>query len=178
MPTITIVTGSARPGSVNQKMTDIVKTNLESKNVTVNVANLVDMNLPFFNAELPPSAEGYQIPHESVKNWSKIITESDGVVFVVPEYNHSLSAIQKNALDWLYSEWAEKPAAFVGYGWYGAANSFETFKHVNDVVKMKLGGQMTGLTFMKELAVDGSILDEAAVTESLEATIGELLQAV
>jgi NAD(P)H-dependent FMN reductase len=177
MTRIVVVTGSARPSEVNKIMTEYVAKKLEAKNVEVKVADIATMNLPFFDAATPPSAEGYEAPHESVREWGKTIDEADGVVFVVPEYNHSLSAIQKNAIDWLYTEWNEKPAAFVGYGWYGAKHSHAHFIDVNDVVKMKLGETFTGLTFMKELNVDGSFADEQAAEAAVDATLDELLTA-
>jgi len=178
MSHIVVVTGSARPGAVNVSVTKAVKSRLEAKQANVVIADVAEMNLPFYDAALPPSAEGYEAPHESVKKWSETISQADGVVFIVAEYNHAMSAIQKNAIDWLFAEWKDKPAAFVGYGWYAGKYSYENFKHVNDVVKMKLGETITGLTFMKEVAVDGSLLDEEAVTTAIDATIDELLDEV
>ena len=37
-------------------------------------------------------------------------------MFVTPEYNHSTSGALKNAIDFLYHEWTNKAAGFVGYG--------------------------------------------------------------
>jgi len=44
-------------------------------------------------------------------------------VFVTAEYNHSIPAVLKNALDQIFAEPAKKPAAFVGYGGVGAARA-------------------------------------------------------
>ena len=178
MARIVIVTGSARPGAVNTSVVEVVRQRLELKDTEVVIADLAQMALPFFDANMPPSAEGYEIPHESVKAWSQLISDADGVVFVAPEYNHSLSAIQKNAIDWLFTEWQNKPTAFVGYGWYGAKHTHENLLHINDVVKMKLGEKITGLTFMKEIAVDGSLVDEEAAIGAIDSTIDELLATV
>lgn len=54
--------------------------------------------------------------HEHTKKWSRTINEADAFVFVTPEYNYSFPATIKNALDYLFSEWHGKPAAFVSYG--------------------------------------------------------------
>jgi NAD(P)H-dependent FMN reductase len=51
-----------------------------------------------------------------VKRWTAAIAQSDGFIFVTPEYNYGTSAVLKNALDWVYPEWNRKPAAFVSYG--------------------------------------------------------------
>lgn len=49
----------------------------------------------------------------------------DGFVFVTPEYNHSTSAALKNAIDFLYTEWNNKAAGFVGYGSAGGTRAVE-----------------------------------------------------
>jgi NAD(P)H-dependent FMN reductase len=36
--------------------------------------------------------------------------------FVTPEYNHGISGAVTNAIDFLYAEWNNKAAGFVGYG--------------------------------------------------------------
>lgn len=176
MSNILIVTGSVRPNSVNKTVVEAVKTDLETRDdVTVTVANLAELNLPFFDAVMPPSGEGYEAPHDSVKRWGEMVESVDGVVFVAPEYNHSLTGVQKNAIDWLFKEWNEKTVAFVGYGWYAGAHSLAQFKEIGIVTKWSLGETTTGLQFMKEVNPDGSFADEAAVASAVKATLDELL---
>lgn len=171
---ILIITGSARPNSVNKHMTDYVKQALLGRGEEVTVANLETLQLPYMDADRAPSAEGYKITHDSVQAFADMVVAADGVVFVVPEYNHSLSGIQKTAIDWLYHEWKDKPAAFVGYGWYGAKHSHDNFEIINSVIKLKLGEKFTGLTFKKEIDIDGSFLDETAAERAVSATLDEL----
>lgn len=179
MTKLLIVTGSVRPNSVNRSVVEAVKKDLAARDsVTVTVADLAELQLPFFDAALPPSADGYEIPHDSVKQWSELVVEADGVVLVAPEYNHALSAVMKNALDWLYKEWRDKPAAFVGYGWYAAANSHSNLLAMNANLKLKLGEAYTGLQFKKDLELDGSFLDESGARESIRKTLDELLSTI
>src|SRR6267142_5957861 len=56
-------------------------------------------------------------------DWLFKIASLDGYIFVTAEYNHSIPAVLKNALDYLYSEIQRKPAAFLGYGGTGAARA-------------------------------------------------------
>jgi NAD(P)H-dependent FMN reductase len=49
---------------------------------------------------------------------------------VTPEYNRSTSGALKNALDFLYREWNNKAAGFVGYGGAGARNAIEHLRGV------------------------------------------------
>ena len=52
-------------------------------------------------------------------------------MFVTPEYNHGYPAVLKNALDHVYAEWNNKPAAFVAYGGKaGGARSVEQLRSV------------------------------------------------
>jgi NAD(P)H-dependent FMN reductase len=73
--------------------------------------------MPFFDQPVSPATPGrppYQ--HEVVKKWTAAIAQSDGFVFVTPEYNYGPAAVLKNAIDWVYPEWNRKAVAFVSYG--------------------------------------------------------------
>jgi NAD(P)H-dependent FMN reductase len=48
-----------------------------------------------------------------------------GFVFVVAEYNHSITGVLKNALDQAYKEWGRKPFTAIGYGGIEAARAVE-----------------------------------------------------
>jgi NAD(P)H-dependent FMN reductase len=78
------------------------------------VIDLKEVNLPMFDEPASPLMQQYQ--HEHTKNWSKVIDGSDGFIFVTPEYNHSIPASLKNALDYLAIEWRYKPAGLISYG--------------------------------------------------------------
>ncbi len=60
-----------------------------------------------------------QYANEHTKAWAAKVAAFDGYVFVTPEYNHGTSAALKNAIDFLYGEWNNKAAGFVGYGSHG-----------------------------------------------------------
>ena len=57
--------------------------------------------------------------------WQQTIARFDGFIFVVAEYNHSITGALKNALDEAYNEWARKPFTAVGYGAVGGARAVE-----------------------------------------------------
>lgn len=176
MTNIVVVTGSARPNSVNSKVVNAVVQNLKARgDVTVTVADLAALNLPFMDSPIAPSAPGYEITHKSVKEWQAMIAEADGVVFVMPEYNHSLSAIQKNAIDWLYAEWNEKPIAIVAYGFYAGRHAIAQFEEINTVIKAKLDQKIVGLQFGEDLAMDGEVNDAAALNQKLSVTFDKLM---
>jgi NAD(P)H-dependent FMN reductase len=49
---------------------------------------------------------------------------------VTPEYNHGTSGALKNAIDFLYSEWNDKAAGFIGYGYAMGARAIENLRLV------------------------------------------------
>jgi NAD(P)H-dependent FMN reductase len=76
----------------------------------------------------------YSKPH--TRAWAAKIGTFDGFVFVTPEYNHSTSGALKNAIDFLYREWNDKAAAFVGYGSVGGARAVEQLRLVMGEIKV------------------------------------------
>jgi len=80
-------------------------------------AELVDLasfNLPVFDEPEHPGQRHYR--HEHTKAWSASVEAADAYVFVTPEYNYGPPPALLNALDYVYHEWAYKPAGLVSYG--------------------------------------------------------------
>jgi NAD(P)H-dependent FMN reductase len=94
--------------------------------MVVEVVDLREYPMPFFdevasNAWVPSQ-------NEVAQRWQKKVGEFDGYIFVSAEYNRGVPAVLKNALDYAYPEWNNKPAAFVGYGSVGAARAIEQLR--------------------------------------------------
>jgi len=175
MSNVLIVLGSARKGRVAETILGYVKEAIASReDLTATVADLKEVNLPFFDNEMSPAHPDYAPTDENVLVWQKLVNDADSVLFITPEYNHTLSAIEKNAFDSLYKEWTDKPIAAVAYGWTGGSRSIET---LNDLIP-HLGGDFKAnpsqLAFMKDINPDGSLIDEDGVKAQLQATIAEL----
>jgi len=110
-----VVIASTRPGRVGKPIGAWVAAEArQHEQFAVEVADLAAIKLPFFDELNHPRLQKYQHPH--TKDWSARIAASDAFVFVQPEYNYSISAPLKNALDYLVVEWNQKPTAFVSYG--------------------------------------------------------------
>lgn len=80
----------------------------------VDVVELAELDLPFFDEPHHPRLRRYQ--HEHTKEWSRRVERASAVVFVTPEYNHSFPAGLKNAIDYLNVEWKGKPLGYLTYG--------------------------------------------------------------
>lgn len=180
MPTVVVVTGSVRLNSANKKVVPVVAEMLKEKGADVVVADLKSLDLPFFDAPLPPSDSNFAPTDERVLEWTDMVAKADGVVLVTPEYNHTLSPVQLNAIDWIAREWEAKPVALVGYGWHsGAGQAHAAAREALAVnLKAKVGESQANLYFMKDLNPDGSVADVAAVNEKVGATLDELLAAL
>ena len=92
------------------------------------LVDLKDFDLPFFNEV----ASNLWAPSEDPRAlaWQAKVAEFDAYVFITAEYNHSITASLKNALDQAYTEWAHKPFAAVGYGGVGAARAIEHLRTI------------------------------------------------
>ena len=73
--------------------------------------------MPFFDQPATPAMPGRSpYTNEVVRRWTAAIAQSDGFIFVTPEYNYGPPAVLKNAIDWVYPEWNRKAVGFVSYG--------------------------------------------------------------
>src|SRR5918993_3955199 len=126
---IAILTGSTRPGRVNEAVArwvyNIAKQRTDAEFELVDIA---EYNLPLLDEPMPPSQGQYSQPH--TKRWADKIASFDAFVFVTPEYNHGISGALKNAIDFLYREWNNKAAGFVGYGSAGGLRAVEHLRLV------------------------------------------------
>ncbi len=174
MKKVLVVIGSARKGRVADKVVSLVKADLANrKDISVEIADLADIDLPFFDNENAPSSPDYKIENENVQKWSDLVNGSDVVVLVTPEYNHNLSAIEKNAIDSLFVEWNDKPVVVVSYGWSGGSKSLAAIRELAPVVKLDL--QATAeLAFMKDIQVDGSVIDGGEAASKIAAAFDVL----
>jgi NAD(P)H-dependent FMN reductase len=92
------------------------------------LVDIADYNLPLLDEPVPPSQGKYSKDH--TKKWAAKIASFDAFIFVTPEYNHGTSGALKNALDYLYAEWNNKAAGFVGYGGAGGTRAVENLRLV------------------------------------------------
>ena len=115
MTKIGIILGSTRPGR-NGEAVARWAFDLASKRTDAEfeLVDLADYPLPHLDEPMPPSVGNYANQH--TRDWSEKIASFDAYVFITPEYNHSTSAVLKNAIDFLYQEWNNKACAFVSYG--------------------------------------------------------------
>ena len=86
-----------------------------------------------------------------------------------------MSAIQKNAIDWVYAGWKEKPIAQIYYNWYEKSNAQIGAEMTFGVIKARALPTVTKLQFNKDIDSEGKIVHEVNVQAKLTATVNELV---
>ncbi|MEU2282947.1 NAD(P)H-dependent oxidoreductase [Streptomyces sp. NPDC013178] len=121
---IGIILGSTRPGRNGEAVAKWVFENAQGRDgVVYELVDLADYPLPHLDEAVPAGRGKYELEH--TRRWAAKVAEFDGYVFVTPEYNHSISGVLKNAIDFVYGEWNNKAAAIVSYGGVGGARAAE-----------------------------------------------------
>lgn len=132
---IGIIVGSTRPGRKAAAVAKWAHEILKSRNdAEFEIVDIQDYKLPLLDEPMPPLMGQYSKPH--TKAWAAKIGSLDGFVFVTPEYNHGTSGALKNAIDFLFREWNDKAAGFIGYGSAGGVRAVESLRLVMGEVKV------------------------------------------
>lgn len=117
--TVAVLVGSLRAGSLNRRIAETAVENVPTGVTAALVDGLADV--PFYNpdidvAPLPPAAAELRAR----------VGAADAVLIVTPEYNGTIPAVLKNAIDWVSRPYGAgslqgKPVAVVGaaLGRYG-----------------------------------------------------------
>lgn len=148
---IAVIIGSTRETRFGTKPAEwIFNLAKQHPDFDVELVDLKDFDLPFFNE----AASNLWMPSKDPKAvaWQEKIGTFDGYIFVVAEYNRSITGALKNALDQAYKEWGRKPAAYVGYGSVGGARAVEHLRLINvelQMVPTRSGVHIGGSDFYK-----------------------------
>ena len=126
---IGVIIGSTRPGRNAEKVAKWVMEQASKRSdAQFELVDLKDYDLPLLDEPVPPSLHQYSKPHTHA--WAKKVDSLDAFVFITPEYNHGPTAALKNAIDFVYAEWNNKAAGFVGFGSAGGSRAVEHLRGV------------------------------------------------
>lgn len=135
MTRIAIIIGSTRPNRIAPAVAEWVHDNARRHGgAEFELVDLADFTLPLLDEPLPPAMGQYSQDH--TKAWAEKIASYDGFIFVTPEYNHSVPAALKNAVDYLYAEWNNKAIGFVSYGSAGGTRAVEAWRLIAAELQM------------------------------------------
>lgn len=186
-PKILALSGSLRRDSYNQKLAALLAEGARSAGAEVTVVSLRDFPLPLFDEDLE-AADGKP---EAAKQLKKLFAAHDGLIITSPEYNSSVTAALKNAIDWVSrSDSSDEPflSALAGKTAIISAASPGGLGGLRGLVHLRAILGNIGITVLPDqLAVgsahsvfqaDGSITDEAMAkrVQNLGAGLARQLQ--
>jgi NAD(P)H-dependent FMN reductase len=137
MLNLKIIIGSTRPGRAADQVTSwIVPLARAHGGFDVEIADLRDWDLPIFGETLAAVGD-FKNPVFSapvVKRWNAVIAEGDAFLVITPEYNHSVPAVLKNAIDTVFATFAfrTKPVGCVAYSG-GIAGGTRAIEHLAQI---------------------------------------------
>lgn len=177
--------GSLRRDSYNKKLVQVAAEGARKIGAEVNVIDFRDFPMPFYDGDLP-AGEDFPV---AVSEFRKLMIEHHGFLIASPEYNMSMTAILKNAIDWASrAEPGEVPqAAFRGKvaaimttspGYFGGIRGLSHLRLVLEsmgtiVMPDQIAVPKSGGAFGEE----GNLSDELQHTavENLGASVAQML---
>jgi NAD(P)H-dependent FMN reductase len=171
---IKVIVGSTRANRFSEKPAQWISGLAKQRaDLDVELLDLRDYPLPFFEEGMPPgmAKDGYTNP--AVVRWRDKIREGDGFIICTPEYNHGYPAVLKNALDYTYFAWARKAVAFVAWGGTGGTRAVEQLRLVTielDMTPTRWAVHIPNPWFVKDIsdiATDQNNLAAAALLDHL-----------
>lgn len=134
-PRIALIIGSTRQARfADVPAAWMLKQAQARDDLDVELIDLRDFDLPFFD-EIASNGFVPSTSPEAIR-WQQTLARFDGFIFVVAEYNRSLTGALKNALDQAYTEWNRKPFTAIGYGGVGAARAIEHLRMIDIELQM------------------------------------------
>jgi NAD(P)H-dependent FMN reductase len=179
-PRLALIIGSTRPQRFADKPAEWLMAYAATRDdCTLDLLDLRDFDLPFF-ADLTTNLRA-PTADPKVQAWQDAIRPYDGYVFIVAEYNHSITGALKNALDQAYVEWVRKPFSALGYGSTGGARAIEHLRGIGvelQMVPSKFSAHISGGEMFKvhPMGAGAPMSDiEGAIKPSVEAMFNDLV---
>jgi len=110
---ITLILGSIREGRKSDRVARYLHSLLDQiEGVDAQLLDLKDTPLPQFTYRWKKK----ETPDQNLVRVGRLLEESDGVIFVSPEYHGSYTGVLKNAVDHYWKEFSKKPIGVVSTG--------------------------------------------------------------
>lgn len=124
-------------------------TQTKSPAVTLDCIDIAEYKLPIFDEPVIPqhinNEDGYH--HEHTRVWSRRIAAQDAFIFLSAQRNWGIPAELKNSIDYLYHEWAGKPAFLITYGGHGGKQCADQLRTVLSSMRMRIIKPQVNMAF-------------------------------
>jgi chromate reductase, NAD(P)H dehydrogenase (quinone) len=185
-PRILVFGGSLRAESYNQKLASIAAEAARVAGADVTLIALRDFRMPLFDEDLEAS-EGMP---EAAQKLKALFASNDGLIIASPEYNSTITAALKNAIDWVsratstdekpLSVLSGKSAAILAAspGGFGGARGLTQLRPFLENIRVTvLPDQVTVAKAYEAFDADGNLVDpvqQAAVIALAESLVEKL----
>ena len=175
-PRIAVIVGTTREGRFSVRLADFVMSQVSTRDdLDFDLVDLRDHPLPMFDEPGPPAM--FPSERDEVAAWRETVAAYDGYVFVTGEYNNSIPAVLKNAMDHVYAEWGRKPVAFAAYGSVGGARAVQHLRQVAVELQMapvRASVHLPGADFMPVMKGQKQLVDLPYLSGSVDAMVDQL----
>ncbi|MHC0054657.1 NADPH-dependent FMN reductase [Actibacterium sp. D379-3] len=158
---VALLVGSFRTGSLNQRLADAL---VRLAPETLRFQQVPMADLPFYNGDLEPGRT------DAITRFTSAIAAADAVLIVTPEYNRSIPAVLKNAIDWASKPmeanvWRDMPVTSTGTS-PGAIGTAVGQQHLRQVLAVLGAHVMPGESYISFkspdlISEDGDIGDDS-----------------
>ncbi len=175
MPKIIIISSSIRPDRNSHRVALYFENYLVDNHLSeAEILDLRKCNFPLFDEPL----KHQKVPHLQALEFAEKIESADGIIIVTPEYNGSIPASLKNAIDLLYEEWRHKPIAIatVSAGPFGDSQAMVNLQFILWKIKAWTITEMFSVPNVQENYTElGNAKDKTATDKLASIFIKELL---
>ena len=176
-----VIIGTTRPDRMTERLAKWVANQAKQlEDTTVELVDLADYPMPFFDEPISPRYNPNREINPLVGKWVAKLAEADAYIFVTPEYNHSISGVLKNALDYVTFELVKKPATVVGHGTVGGARAIMHLKEILSESQAAIIPKAVAFAGAGQSLDEAGVLDETVKANpygpqaALNATLAEL----
>jgi len=175
---IGIILASTREGRMGERVATWAHKHFANQpEVEVEILDLKEYPLPFYEYNELPSALPNGYKEEVATRWHNKVQEMDGFVLVTPEYNHGYSGVLKNALDYISGPWTDKPVLIVSYssGPIGGARVTEQLRAVLGYMRMVVLADATHIGRVAESISEAGEVTSGPYDAMLDKQIAQLI---
>ncbi|MEW2073754.1 NADPH-dependent FMN reductase [Streptomyces sp. NPDC017966] len=129
---LTVILGSVREGRFGPVVADWITRHATAHGAfEVTTVDLADVDLPLALPATPPALDPDPERPTGMAPLTRALDDADAIVVVTPDYNRSIPASLKAAIDWHFTQWQRKAIGFVGYS--GASGGLLAIEHLRQI---------------------------------------------
>lgn len=150
MARIGVILGTVRPNRVGASVAQWVADKANAvEGVEAEVIDIASFSLPLFAEPMPPAVAAPRDPAGA--KFNETVSSYDALIFVSPEYNHSIPGALKNAIDFLEPKaLANKGVGFVGYSFSGGVRQIEHLRQILANFEAAMVAQQVSLSLITD----------------------------